>query len=319
VTGVPAELKEAVKLSRGLLSEKFETTFQQYVAADRLLKGKLAPQRRKDVSATFEVVKQNLQRLLTASNVCYERPDRCPTAVNQDLVLIPISEDALLPSTFKTACIAALKLPVDDPLRITVARLVDVVNTSGFTSQSDPQDCDIDARLLAKLPKISLQRLNPEGQAAIVDLSPLGGLTSLQELDITGNQVSDLSDLAFLGELTVLNASNNRISDLAPLEALTQLNEVRLSNNRLKDIGPLARIPKLQEVVLDGNQIEDLTPLTTLLNLGVANLNNNNVSSLECFKKIYRLRTIQIENNLLTDEEAQKFSTAFPSVSLLRH
>ena len=108
----------------------------------------------------------------------------------------------------------------------------------------------------------------------IQDLSPLAGLTGLQELILSNNQISDVAPLAGL-PLRALDLSNNKISNVAPLAGLTQLNRLYLHNNQITDITPLASMINAGTVnqgdsaypffklswSLSGNQITDVSSL----------------------------------------------------------
>jgi hypothetical protein len=59
--------------------------------------------------------------------------------------------------------------------------------------------------------------------AAVPDLSPLAGLTALEELYIYRTPVSDLSPLAGLTALESLEINKTQVTDLSPLSGLTNL------------------------------------------------------------------------------------------------
>ena len=55
----------------------------------------------------------------------------------------------------------------------------------------------------------------------IVDVSPLGTLTSLDSLYLSQNQIVDVSPLSTLTSLLILDLSRNQIVDVSPLSTLT--------------------------------------------------------------------------------------------------
>jgi internalin A len=65
-------------------------------------------------------------------------------------------------------------------------------------------------------------------------------LSSLTELDLTGNAIDDIKPLASLTNLTRLNLFDNQIGDIKPLASLTKLTELTLNHNKIGDIKPLA-------------------------------------------------------------------------------
>lgn len=64
------------------------------------------------------------------------------------------------------------------------------------------------------------------------------GLTGLEVLDISYNNISDLYGLNFapMKDLKILNASNNNIVKLEHIDHLKDLREVDLSNNRIRQL-----------------------------------------------------------------------------------
>ncbi len=81
------------------------------------------------------------------------------------------------------------------------------------------------------------------GSNEISDLTPLAGLTQLEDLKLPNNQISDLSALAGLAGLYGLYLPNNQISDLSALAGLAELHFLRLSDNQISDIYPLVQNP----------------------------------------------------------------------------
>jgi hypothetical protein len=75
---------------------------------------------------------------------------------------------------------------------------------------------------LARLPLRVLDLTN--GQ--VRDLSPLGGVTTLEELELGDSRVDDLKPLARLSRLKKLGMARGSVGDLSPLASLTTLEEL---------------------------------------------------------------------------------------------
>ncbi len=121
-----------------------------------------------------------------------------------------------------------------------------------------------------------LQALALSGCTSLSDLSPLAGLTGLQWLDLgVCDSLSDLSPLAGLTGLQALNlAWCKSLSDLSPLAGLTGLQALNLSGcTSLSDLSPLAGLTNLQSLYLGVcDSLSDVSPLAGLTSLQSLNL-----------------------------------------------
>ena len=79
----------------------------------------------------------------------------------------------------------------------------------------------------------------------LADITPLTGLTALQDLDLSHTKVSDISPLAHLTALESLNLWDTQVSDIAPLAQLTMLRTLDLSHTEIGDIAALYAISGL--------------------------------------------------------------------------
>lgn len=77
-------------------------------------------------------------------------------------------------------------------------------------------------------------------------------LYSLDNLSLSGNNISDISALSQLGGLTTLNLSNNMISNISALSSLTGLRTLYLDNNPIADLSPLAGLTNLTTLSIKG-------------------------------------------------------------------
>ena len=106
-------------------------------------------------------------------------------------------------------------------------------------------------------------------------------LSSLTEINLSGNEISDIKPLASLTNLTSLSLGANQISDIKPLASLTNLTSLSLSFNKINDIKPLASLTNLTELNLTDNQISDIKPLVSLTNLISLDLDSNQISDIK--------------------------------------
>ena len=134
----------------------------------------------------------------------------------------------------------------------------------------------------------------------ISDLSPLSGLTNLEELLLSYNNISDLSPLSGLHSLRLLFLENNLISDLSPLRSLKNLKTLDLGYNQIEDLSPLTGSTNLQSLELQRNQISNLNPLSGLTRISTLNLKNNRISDLSPLSGFSRL-LLYLEGNNISD------------------
>ena len=103
------------------------------------------------------------------------------------------------------------------------------------------------------------------------DISALGGLTNLTNLDLGGTRVSDISALGGLTNLTNLDLGGTRVSDISALGGLTNLTNLDLRDLILKE---------LPEFLLDLNVpfIESVVPIEEGINIHGTTLKNQDIS-----------------------------------------
>jgi internalin A len=144
----------------------------------------------------------------------------------------------------------------------------------------------------------------------VADISPLGNLTRLRQLDLSANQVTDISALAQLTDLGIVDLSNNQISDddMSTIGGWTLLTELNLSTNQVSDISNLDGLTMLSILELGANQILDLSAVTSLIGItGLYLYNNqlNDISPLVDHPKLGDGHVVDIRENANLDCEDQ--------------
>jgi Leucine-rich repeat (LRR) protein len=183
-----------------------------------------------------------------------------------------------------------------------------------------------------------LELLSLEACGAISDLSPLGRLAGLKELDLTWMPlpanptlppnlttlalVSDhVTDISFLREetgLTILSLNNNDIRDLSPLAALKDLQLLSLDrNSNLKDITPLRSLPRLESLALSGTAVVSLDAVTGLP-LKTIYLEHTQVKSLAPLAKVATLQIVEFLPKTFPQAEVDALRQANPKVRVSR-
>ena len=134
-----------------------------------------------------------------------------------------------------------------------------------------------------KIKKLSVYRVG----RPVKDVTLVGELTNLEELDFAGGDISDPAPLAKLTKLWHLQIAGCGLKDFSTLSGMASLEELMASSNRVSDLSSLQGLTKLRSVALDNNLIKDTSPLSGLKSLKWVNLTGNPISekAIEDLKK----------------------------------
>lgn len=151
---------------------------------------------------------------------------------------------------------------------------------------------------LTKLKKLVLKNNKIE------DLSAIGNLTDLEELDLYGNRgiksIDGFENLKKLKKL-ILNRTGG-ITDISPLKECKDLEELSIQNNKVSSIEALKDHEKLKLLDISGNkQITDLSPLEKSTKLTRLLANGNKIESLDSLKNLTELKEIHVSENKIKD------------------
>lgn len=131
----------------------------------------------------------------------------------------------------------------------------------------------------------------------IKDLSPISGLTQLDQLFLKGDGIDDISALKNLTNLTSLWLNENQIQDITAVQGMKKLSQLSLCGNRLTDVQAAMDLPKLRSLDLSRNAIEtlpeDMSGLKNLISLDLSdNPGITDVSSVASVKTLQRLSLV---------------------------
>jgi len=112
----------------------------------------------------------------------------------------------------------------------------------------------------------------------VKDITLVGELTNLEELDFAGGDISDPTPLAKLTKLWHLQINECKLEDFSPLSDMVSLEELSASGNQISSLSSLQGLKKLRSVALNDNLIKDTSPLLGLKSLKWVNLKGNPVS-----------------------------------------
>ncbi len=134
------------------------------------------------------------------------------------------------------------------------------------------------------------------------DISALGSLTNLQDLNLSGTQVSDISALGSLTNLKKLDLILTDISDISALGNLTNLEELRLDT--CADISILGSLTNLKKLELSDPRVSDISALGSLLNLQDLDLRFTDVSDISALESLTNLEKLNLYDTQVSDISA---------------
>ena len=147
-----------------------------------------------------------------------------------------------------------------------------------------------------------LEEIRRRGSQIVISLPPAflrrlaEACPGLHGLELDGTKLDDLSPLAGLTELQELYLGDTQVRDLSPLAGLTKLHRLFLNNTQIRDLSPLAGLTKLERLNLSDTQVQDLSPLAGLTELRYLYLSNTQVRELSHLEGLKELKGLALEN-----------------------
>lgn len=142
---------------------------------------------------------------------------------------------------------------------------------------------------------------NCRSAVPLSDLSPLGGLTSLERLWLGGRPLGSLEPLAGLGRLTDLVVVAADVADVSPLAELTSVERLVLSDNAITDLSLLGELPNLFDLRLPGNAGLQLAGLAAHPRLRMLDLRSADLDDVSELGELTSLLELLLDFNSLTD------------------
>ncbi|MGL6105301.1 hypothetical protein [Romboutsia sp.] len=109
-----------------------------------------------------------------------------------------------------------------------------------------------------------------------------GFLGTLEEIDLSGKNISNLKGIQFANNTKSLILNKNNIKNANHLKTLSKLTNLELSENKIEDIFFLSNLKKLKTINLESNNISEIPNLSYLRDLESINISNNRIVNL-CF------------------------------------
>lgn len=201
------------------------------------------------------------------------------------------------------------------------------LSSKGENVAADSEDGYIGGKLNLELNKCTLSTLSDgfiatlgdlvhhlsleECGVTAVDESAFNGLTALQTLTITGNQIRELGPWSVdnLDQIVLLDVQRNGIHtiDIRGLNRYPNLQRLNAAFNRIETVpdGVFKHTPHIKWLNLEGNSIQRIEPFTfkPLLKLNHLFLQNNKIHSINSYAltTTSQLKTLRLDGNRIED------------------
>ncbi|MEI6806119.1 MAG: kelch repeat-containing protein, partial [Myxococcaceae bacterium] len=259
---VTPELNSQIKLSRQLISQKYETAYKQYTRVGRLTRDgviRLSPRQREKFVSMENHLFDFLQRAADASMRCYETPKQCGAA-DEDLSDSLYNESDFLvePEIFSQYCDLGQSPLAQKSLSSTIVNMLRVAQQLEPDLFIPPYEgatvdvCHAAELVYARATSLSFSGIHLE------DLRPLLLMTHLKNLDLSDGHIQDFSRFSTFINLEKLDMRNNEPGAACPFADKTRCIQADFrTNNSFIPIHKTTQIPRISHTAtqLDNDDI----------------------------------------------------------------
>jgi internalin A len=125
----------------------------------------------------------------------------------------------------------------------------------------------------------------------------IAGLTALEKLDLSSNQITKIQNLDSLVNLRFLNLNSNQIPEIEDLDNLEQLRFLYLKGNSIPRLSNLKNLYNLVDLDVSQNGIIEINGLNTLIKLESLRLSDNLIAKTENISQLTNLKALDLSNN----------------------
>lgn len=146
----------------------------------------------------------------------------------------------------------------------------------------------------------NLEELSISGEE-ITDFTPISTLTTLNDLAISNTGITDITSISELTNLTVLDLSYSKVTDISSLESLTDLDTLNIRDTDISDISPLSELDYLMMLYMHNTKVTDLTPLADCINIFQLSLGGNEITDLTPLSNFMHLSSLELYETSVVD------------------
>ena len=134
-----------------------------------------------------------------------------------------------------------------------------------------------------------------------LDLSPLGKLQNLKEINILNTIIKSFEPLSEIKNLECLSISDTRIRNKQHLYKMKNIKILHLLDVDFRDISPMIKLENLEELILSNTQISDYRPLKKIAKLKSLTLDDEQIVDFETINKLVNLRELRLSRVEIND------------------
>lgn len=307
----PPFFDQIVSMKRARLAQQFEAQYEMATKLASLRNVNATPPRSIQLDTAQKAVDANMRAIYAAGTVCYDTPRLCADTVDA-LKLAAVGDEVFEVPSFESLCLDAfgskdstqrdfvLALAVVDGRLRKESRNIRVVDVCGG---SDDMTNMIRFANFSNI--IDLSEKNVRERTGIryrfSDVSILqAGFDKIEQLNLSGHDITKLDAVGLLNKLGILNLSGNRIVDIAPLGDLRRLELLDISNNDIRDPSALSGLTRLSLLNLAGNHISDASNLKDLPKLALLDLSGNQLTKVDGLLQLGSQMSLNLSKNKIS-------------------
>jgi len=147
----------------------------------------------------------------------------------------------------------------------------------------------------------------------IKSIQELNGFLLLEDLELSGTQVSNIQNIGVFERLKKLNLSQNPVLEFDVIGQLKNLEWLNISNTQVDDLDWISSLKKLQYLDISGTQVKKLKPLSDLRMLETLIAFNTRVNNLKHIENIKSLKSLKIYNTRLSSNKVEDYKLSHPN------
>mgnify|MGYP001231216382 CR=1 FL=1 len=154
--------------------------------------------------------------------------------------------------------------------------------------------------VISKKEYLLIDKINMAGKE-VQDLTQIGRMSALKNLNLNDNHLTDVSPLRSLTRVEVLRLQHNSLQHLDSISHMTRLRELDAGYNVLTRTDALLQLPQITHLTLNDNRIIDIAPLGKLRHLEWLDLNRNQLTDISLLGELQNLRLLRLSGNKIKD------------------